>query len=190
MVATSAVVASTAAVTALHGLRPDLDPVSHRLSEYAVGPWGWVMTAAFVGFASGVWALRRSLAAAPTRHGGLRLLRTPLGVAVAGLILSAFFETDATTPGALRETVHSAASSAAFGALVLAALGTSTIGRAAVTSRNLRLALDASAVVVVVGAAVSPAAHDGPWTGAVQRLSYLAIVAWLVLLTRAIRYRP
>ncbi len=36
------------AVVALHVLRPELAPISHRLSEYAIGRYGGVMTAAFV----------------------------------------------------------------------------------------------------------------------------------------------
>ena len=36
------------AVVALHVLRPELAPVSHRLSEYAIGRYGGLMTAAFV----------------------------------------------------------------------------------------------------------------------------------------------
>jgi len=29
-------------------LRPDLDPSWHTISEWAIGPWGWVMSGAFV----------------------------------------------------------------------------------------------------------------------------------------------
>jgi Protein of unknown function (DUF998) len=36
----------------LHPLRPDLSPPAHMISEYAVGPWGWVMTLCFAAFAT------------------------------------------------------------------------------------------------------------------------------------------
>lgn len=29
-------------------LRPDLDPYWHTISEWAIGPWGWVMSSAFI----------------------------------------------------------------------------------------------------------------------------------------------
>lgn len=32
----------------LIGLRPDLDPYWHTISEWAIGPWGWMMTSAFI----------------------------------------------------------------------------------------------------------------------------------------------
>ena len=35
-------------LTALHILRPDLDPSWHMVSEYAIGPFGWVQTLVFL----------------------------------------------------------------------------------------------------------------------------------------------
>ncbi len=34
-------------IALMHVLRPDYAPASHMISDYAVGPWGGVMTAAF-----------------------------------------------------------------------------------------------------------------------------------------------
>lgn len=51
---TAAAVAIAAIITyhvllfALIFIRPDLDPYWHTISEWAIGPWGWVMTAAFI----------------------------------------------------------------------------------------------------------------------------------------------
>src|SRR5262245_38760307 len=33
---------------ALIFIRPDIDPSWHTISEYAIGPWGWVMSLAFI----------------------------------------------------------------------------------------------------------------------------------------------
>jgi hypothetical protein len=46
-----------AAIVSLHLLRPDFDPVTHRLSEYAIGPYGYLMTAAFLFACLGLLAL-------------------------------------------------------------------------------------------------------------------------------------
>ncbi|HEY7417238.1 MAG TPA: DUF998 domain-containing protein, partial [Ktedonobacteraceae bacterium] len=35
-------------VMALHVLRPQLNPLSHTVSEYAFGPFGFLMTIAFI----------------------------------------------------------------------------------------------------------------------------------------------
>jgi len=44
-------------VIALHFLRPDYDPVSRFVSEYAVGQYGFLMTSAFFGLSLGSLAL-------------------------------------------------------------------------------------------------------------------------------------
>jgi Protein of unknown function (DUF998) len=46
-----------ALIVALHLVRPDLDPSGHMLSEYALGPFGWVMTGAFYALAASYLAL-------------------------------------------------------------------------------------------------------------------------------------
>jgi hypothetical protein len=182
--AATAVVAfasSAAAVVCLHLLRPDLSPADHRLSEYAVGPWGWLMTTAFVTFAGGLLALRRALPARG-RLGPVRLL---LGVAALGMAASAAFETDVSRPDALRETIHSTASTSAFLSLVAAAVWTATIGRGAAAWRTSAAVPDLVTGLAALGAVISPIAHDGPWTGAVQRASYVVLMIWLVLASRA-----
>ncbi len=37
-----------AAALALHLLRPELDPVASQMSLYLIGPWGWLLRAAYV----------------------------------------------------------------------------------------------------------------------------------------------
>lgn len=179
-VGVAAVLTSVGLVVALHVLRSELGPAGHRLSEYAVGPWGWLMTAAFVAFAAGALAVRRTLPAG----GRLRPVRAALAVAVVGLVLSAVFETDVATPDAPREMVHSLASTSALLALVAAAVWSVTYARAAVVWRRASGAATVAATLAALATAVSPAAHDGPWTGAVQRLCYFALAAWLFLLCR------
>lgn len=179
--ATSAVLASIAAIVALHVLRPDLDPAGHRLSEYATGPWGWLMTAAFVAFAGSMWAVRRVL----QPRAGLGAVRLLLALAAGGMLLSAVFETDVTSPAATRELVHSMASSAAFICLIAAALWMSTVARTAVTWPMPAVVTDVVTALATLGAVLSPITHDGGWTGVVQRCSYLAIAVWLLLLACA-----
>jgi hypothetical protein len=180
--AAAAVLVGAGAVLALHRLRPDLAPASHRLSEYAVGSWGWLMTLSFAAMATGVWLLRRALPP-DTR---LRPVRALLAVTAAGLMLSALFRTDVTDPNAARETVHTLASGGALLSLVAAAVWTVTLGREAIGWRRARVPAAGATSLAVLGVVISPATHDGPWTGVVQRLSYVALVVWMLLVCRAV----
>lgn len=53
-----------AAITLLHGLRPDVDPVARVTSEYAIGRYGSLMTSASFAFAVALIALGIGLARA------------------------------------------------------------------------------------------------------------------------------
>ena len=45
----------------MHGLRPEYDPVVETVSQYAVGPYGYLMTSAFLALGPGVVALALGL---------------------------------------------------------------------------------------------------------------------------------
>ncbi len=82
------------ALAALHVLRPDLDPASNFVSNYAVGPYGWVMSTFFIAFSLGICSLVAGLGA--RRRGGAlgRVGFAALLVAAAGLIVAAIYPTD------------------------------------------------------------------------------------------------
>ncbi len=81
-------------IVAEHALQPDLTPGSHRVSEYATGSPGWLMT---VGFAA--WTLALVATALVVTRSSLQpsWLRVVLGslvaVAAAGAAVTAAFET-------------------------------------------------------------------------------------------------
>ena len=171
-----------AAVLALHALRRDLEPASHRLSEYATGPWGWLMTLTFAAVAAALWLLGRAL---PTTA-RLRPVRALLTIAAIGFGLSAVFPTDPMRPDALRETAHTVASTGALMALTAGAVWTVTRGADALGWRGARGTAAAATAVATVCVLISPVVHNSPWTGAVQRLCCLALTVWLLLLCRAV----
>lgn len=106
-------------VAILHLLRPDLDPRTRTISEYAVGPGGAVMATAFLALGAGTLALAGALARG---RAFARLWRTGQALLVAfglGAALCAVFPTDLTTPGVAPTTtgrVHNAAAVIALGA--------------------------------------------------------------------------
>jgi hypothetical protein len=157
-------------VVSLH-LVSELDPVVRRLSEYATGPSGVLMNAAFflVGFglvSSGGLFIR---------NGGV-LPGVALVLAGIGMILAGIYPTDPNSATAVEE-IHSTASALATGLVVFASIWVSFTGqRKSVTMRLVAGAglLLAVASVVLHGTAVS---------GLSQRLLWLVLLSWTMLAT-------
>jgi hypothetical membrane protein len=82
------------ALLLMHVLRPDFTPASHMISDYAVGPYGWVMQTIFVGLSAGCTMLLVGLACSGPTSIAARLGVLLLAVASIGLIVSAIFPTD------------------------------------------------------------------------------------------------
>jgi hypothetical protein len=126
--------AFVALVVLAHPLRPELPPADHFVSEYAVGPGGWVQTLAFICWAAGLGAaaaLAAGLPLGPGRRGrwARALAAGFLVVAAVGAVLCAAFETQ-TIGGVLPEGVdrtaegrlHDLGSLLVLGGIVVAAL--------------------------------------------------------------------
>lgn len=114
-----------ASVLALHGVRPDLDPVSTTISQYAVGAHGWVLRAALLADGAGalVTASRLLAGTGRVRWPGAGLLAA-YGVAVAAV---GVFVVDG--PGAPATTggrLHVVAAATAF---VVLPAATGLVGR-------------------------------------------------------------
>jgi membrane-associated phospholipid phosphatase len=171
--------AGVACVVAMHVLRDDLAPTGHRLSEYALGRYGWVMAAAFVGIGSGLlalaWAMSRSRPPARWR----RAVPTLVAVAGGGMILAGLYDTDPGRSGESADSIHSLASGGATLALIAAALMWSVIP----ASRRLRRpdAATALAVAAAILGALSPLLHRSAVTGVSQRLLWATLLTWAVL---------
>ena len=86
------------AVVALHVLRPELAPISHRLSEYAIGRYGGVMTAAFVCVGASPLTLAGAIIGADRRLCS-RVVAVAVGLAGVGMVVSGVFRTDFPAPG-------------------------------------------------------------------------------------------
>ncbi len=154
-----------AAVVALHGLRRDLNPAEHTMSEYSLGSYGWLMRAAFGTLGVGVLAtaasLRHRCELPPWRGVGIVLLVGTAG----GLFLDAAYNTDrlgvAETPDG---AVHAAGTWIIFLTLPFAAvlLGSDVTGRAVGPRQSTWLQiLGPAQVVALVGFKISPLAYRG-----------------------------
>ena len=168
---------AAACVVALHFVRPELDPASHRLSEYATGPYGWLMVTGFVALGAGFGALGVALW---REERSWTLCAASLTAAFTSF-LSGMFDTAGSS-----ESIHSYASTVA----VLAAT-TMTVAHSFTPPRVVRPDVIARglALGIAVLVAISPLVHRTSWTGLGQRFLWLLLVAALVRIASADAYR-
>jgi hypothetical protein len=184
-----------ASVVVLHVINPPLNPVGHQMSEFALGPTGWVMTVAFLVVGAGIVALglglRRSLTPGPRVWAAW--LVTVMGVSFVGV---AVFPTDAlladgTTVATFSGQMHALVS--AVGSLFLIVGAFVLRGVIARDPRWHPLARVtgwfAVAMVLwfVIGATVNVAFGAGSYSGVVQRLFWLVLLGWLALMGARLR---
>lgn len=177
MVTFAGLLGSVVLVALLHVLRTDLPPVGHRLSEYAIGPYGWMMIAAFAALGCGLLSLGLLLRNRTGTDAVARSIPAAALVAGVGMIASGAFKTGVSSAS---ESIHSRASGLATVAVVAMALAYSLprSRRRAATFHDVAgagLALGAAGL-----AAVSPLLHDTRWTGLSQRLLWAALIFWLL----------
>ncbi|HET9919410.1 MAG TPA: DUF998 domain-containing protein [Ktedonobacteraceae bacterium] len=86
------------AVVILHLLRPDLNPVTHAVSNYAVGPFGFLMTSAFFMLALSEFALAQGLVRGLACSRRARVSVALLNLAAAGLVVTGLFHSDVNAP--------------------------------------------------------------------------------------------
>ena len=175
-------------VVAAHLLRPDIDPVSEPVSNYAVGPYGFFVSIAI--FSLGVGSLALAL--------GLRLGIAPPGRSRVGLLLLALygvgqlgvalFSIDAESAQTTTGLVHNIAGNISFfcfpPAVILLSMG---MGKDRRWRSLKRLALALSLAVLVGAILVLASANVVGGFGIAQRLFLLATVLWMLL--AAIRLR-
>jgi len=177
-----------ACVATLHAVSRDLDPTSRRLSEYANGPYGYLMTAAFMAVGAGLLALAAGLHRARNRMWRPRFVAAGTGVAGFGMVLSGIFPTDPDPADSMRETIHSLASGLASVALIATAVAWAVLGRRRTPGRWQPSAPTAAfaALAALLGLA-GPWLHESRWTGLSQRTLWVALLGWLFLLTWSLR---
>jgi hypothetical protein len=175
-------------IAALHFVRPDVNPVLEPMSNYAVGPYGFLFTAADIG--GGLAALAMAL--------GLYLGLAPPGRSYVGLsllglygvseLLAGIFPIDVgaetTTVGAIHNIVGNIAFFGFPIAAILLSLGMGKDER----WRSLRLpALVLAAVVVLTVALTMVGFNIGIGFGVLQRLFNVAAMLWMLVVALHLR---
>jgi hypothetical protein len=164
----------------LHVVRPDLSPLSDRLSEYANGSYGPIMAASFITLGAGTVALGLAMASTGTTTGWSRVVPLAVVVAGCGLVVSGLFPTDPAGAPTRTEKIHSVASGSASLVLIAAAAACAVLPRAR-QPRQPRKPISPADVLAVVAlglGALSPFLHGSEWTGLSQRLLWLTLTVW------------
>ena len=172
-------------IIALHPLRPDHDPASRLISEYVVGPYGQLVSIAFIALGLGSWTLVvglfRSLLPTWRSHAGLALL----ALASSTVVVLALFPAElrgAQAPGSVVAQIHEAAALVAFvshlGAMLLLSSGFRRDARwRAYAGFSIGLTVS---IAVVFSALVAAFVINVGGVGIVQR-SFVGIgAAWLI----------
>jgi hypothetical membrane protein len=195
---TSTVVANTAIVCfsysvlvllLLHLLRRDYSVRSHMISDYGVGPYGWVMSSCFIAMSCGLLMLLLGVFRSGPRSAVARIGTLLLGIAAVGLVISAIFPTDLPgMPSTRSGEIHDISFFANVGSIILATLllsfsfGSDSRWRA---YRPTALSLVSLILIAVVLQFLT--LHRGMPYGYTNRLFVVVLFGWL--LGTAIRLR-
>lgn len=110
------------AVVVLQFLRTDYDPLSHFISDYAVGPYGEIMSSAFISMSLGALFLLAGLIRLGPKTAFFRLSLVFLAVFVPGAFVAALFPTDLPgAPSTAHGRIHDLDATLNFLSLIVAA---------------------------------------------------------------------
>jgi hypothetical protein len=181
-----------AIVALLHLVKPELDPSWRFISEYAIGPFGWLMTLGFLAWAASCLALSIAVRPLMTNARG-RAGAWLLAVVAVALVVAGIFPQDPVTTapgqGTTAGMLHAVASMVGIPGIPIAAVLISSglpAGRGAVrlaahlTWISLALMIAYLAFAVPRAGGFNASVH----AGLMNRLVVLTYIAWQLLLAR------
>jgi len=174
--------------TALHFLRPDVNPVLEPMSNYAVGPYGFLFIAADIGLSLAALALAFGLYLGIAPRGrsyvGLFLLAL-YGVSV---MLAGIFPIDVSGEATTFGTIHNIVGNISFFgfpiAVILLSLG---MGKDERWRPFRRPALALSMVVVLMVILTIVGSNLGIGYGVTQRIANVAALVWMLAVALRLR---
>ena len=175
--------------TALHFLRPDVNPVLEPISNYAVGPYGFLFIAADIGLSLAALALAFGLylgiAPSGRSYFGLFLLAL-YGVSV---LLAGIFPIDVGGEATTFGTIHNIVGNISFFgfpiAVILSSLG---MGKDERWRSFRRPALALSMVVVLTVILTIVGSNLGIGYGVTQRIANVAALVWMLAVAGHLRH--
>lgn len=170
------------ALLLMHAIRPDYTIVDHMISDYAVGPSGWIMTTAFVSIALGCLTLAIGLFRDGPRSWLGRIGAALLLVAFAGLIVTALFPTDLeTAPSTPTGDIHTLSFMVNVVSIFVSTLCLAfSYGGSPLWRRRRAPALTFAALLAAAFVAQFLTLHRGAPYGITNRLFVVVLLAWLI----------
>jgi hypothetical protein len=174
--------------TALHFLRPDVNPVSEPVSNYAVGPYGFLAIAANIGSGLAGLALMVGLYLGIAPRG-----RSYVGLFLLGLygiseLLAAYFLIDVGAEATMAGTIHNIVGNISFFAfpigVILLSLG---MGKDERWQSFRRTALAVSVLIVLTVILTMVGSQLGIGFGVTQRLANVTVMVWMLIVALHLR---
>lgn len=173
-----------AIIALLHALRPDVDAVARVTSEYAVGPYGVLMTSAYfilgLALASLGMGLLRALPASTRLLAGVALLL----LAAVAIGVAAFFPVDVGEPRPVTPTgwVHRIAAILVFASITIAPL---VLAAPCARARGWEAVARLGRIVGVLGllgfVSIQAILLDRGLAGAAQRVILALVITWMAV---------
>jgi hypothetical membrane protein len=175
-------------VAALHFLRPDVNPVLEPISNYGVGPYGFLFTVADIGSILAAFALVFGLYLGIGPPG-----RSYVGLFFLGLygiseLLAGIFPIDVAGEATTAGTVHTIVGNISFFCFPIAAILLSLRMGKDEQWRSLRRPALALSIVVVLTVILTIAGFNlGIGFGMTQRLANVAVLVWMLVVALRLR---
>jgi Protein of unknown function (DUF998) len=180
----------TLIIVALHFLRPDLNPLSRPTSEYAVGPYGFLMTSAFFSMSLASFALIIGLYQGVSQRARSRIGLALLGIWAVGVLIAMIFPIDPEgAPQTISGTIHGINGPLTFLSLTA---GVILVSRRFSQDRKRRpfhrtaVILSLVMLAVFIATFVNLATESG-FAGLCQRIFLVAFVTWFFLTATRLR---
>jgi hypothetical protein len=177
-------------IVVLHFLRPDLNPIGQPASQYALGPYGFLMSSAFFSMAVAAFALVIGLYQGTSQPARSRLGLVLLALWGVGVSLAMLFPMDPDgAPATLGGTIHNVTGPLAF---LSVTAGTLILSQRFKKDENWRPIYRAALVLSII---LLPAflltflsfVTQAGFTGLAQRIFLAALVAWMALTAAHLR---
>jgi len=169
-------------IIVLHVLRPDYAPASHMISDYGVGPYGWVMVTWFVATSCGCLMLLLGLSRSGLNSITARLGVLLLGIASIGLLVSAVFPTDlAGGPRTRAGEIHTISFLVNIGSIIVATVLLSLSFGSSPRWRTYRSTAVVLTLLILVAFVIQfRTLHRGMPYGLANRLFVAVLFAWFL----------
>ncbi len=178
------------AVVILHPLRPDLNPVTHAVSNYAVGPFGLLMTSAFFMLALSEFALAQGLVRGLAGSRRAIVSVALLNLAAVGLVVTGLFHSDVNVPrppASASALVHWTGAGISFLSLMISIFLLSGCFKDDARWQSIyRLSYVWGAGIVLALAAYGALAIID-WTGIGERIYIATSILWLLFASLKLR---